>query len=68
VIAADGIQFLRAAFNVIASPKDRETMAVIAEESGFAWILPPPAEPRKPGREKEREPGAPSLLNPPSPH
>jgi hypothetical protein len=68
VLAADGIQFLRAAFNVIASPKDRETMAVIAEESGFAWILPPPAEQKKLGQEKEREPGAPSLLNPPSPH
>jgi len=68
VSAADAVQFLRAAFNVIASPKDRETMASIAEETGFAWILPPPAEPKKPGQEKEREPGAPSLLAPPSPH
>lgn len=68
VLAADAIQFLRAAFNAIASPKDRLTMAVIAEETGFAWILPPPTEPKKPGQEKEREPGAPSLLAPPAPH
>jgi hypothetical protein len=67
VLAADAIQFLRAAFTVIASPKDRETMAIIADESGFAWILPPPPEPKKPGQEIEREPGAPSLLARPSP-
>jgi hypothetical protein len=68
VLAADAVQFLRAAFNVIAEPKDRETMAIIADESGFAWILSPPAEPKKPGQEKQREPDAPSLLAPPSPH
>jgi hypothetical protein len=67
VLAADAIQFLRAAFTAITSPKDRETMAIIADESGFAWILPPPPEPKKPGQEIEREPGAPSLLARPSP-
>jgi len=67
VLAADAVQFLRAAFTAIASPKDRETMAMIAEETGFEWLLPPPPEPKKPGQQAEREPGAPSLLAPHSP-
>jgi hypothetical protein len=67
VLAADAVQFLRAAFTAIASPKDRETMAMIAEQTGFEWLLAPPPEPKKPGQQAEREPGAPSLLAPHSP-
>ena len=69
VRAADAIQFLRAALSAIAPPKARQTMAVIGQETGFAWILPPPVESRPPSAaqasqqgESERPPGAPSLF------
>lgn len=58
----DGIQFLRAALAAIAPPNARQTFAVIGQESGFAWILRPPAEPKAPN--EQRPPGAPSLLHP----
>jgi hypothetical protein len=66
--AADTTQFLRAALAVIA-PNARQTMATVGRESGFAWVLPPPPEPKKPGlqppAEQQRPEGAPSLLHPP---
>jgi len=63
----DGIQFLRAAVAAISPPNSRQTFAVIGQESGFAWVLPPPSEPKMPGLRKEqpREPGAPSLIKHP---
>lgn len=62
----DGIQFLRAALAAIAPPSARETFAVIGQETGFAWVLPPPPEPTKPGvRQQERPADAPSLLKHP---
>lgn len=64
VLAVDATQFLRAALDAITPPKSRETIAVIGVDSGFQWVLQPPAEPVPPGQQKEREPGAPSLLNP----
>lgn len=64
VLAIDALQFLRAALGVVASPNARETVASISAESGFTWILKPPAEPQKPGQEKERPEDAPSLLHP----
>jgi len=33
-------------------------------ESGFNWILKPPAESQKPEEKNERPPDAPSLLHP----
>jgi hypothetical protein len=66
ILAADATQFLRAAFAAIAPPSQHEAMAVISEEKGFDWILAPPPEPKKPGQEKQREPGAPTLMKPPS--
>src|SRR5580700_9301991 len=63
ILAVDAIQFLRGALNVIASPNARETIASIGMESGFSWILKPPAESQKPAEKKE-EPDAPSLLHP----
>ena len=67
--SSDAIQFLRAALSVIAPPKARETMAIIGQETGFAWILPPPAEsqPQSAGQpnqqgQGERPAGAPSLF------
>jgi hypothetical protein len=62
--AADATQFLRAALDAIAPPDTRETMAVISEESGFAWVLAPPPEAALPGLKPARSPDAPSLLHP----
>lgn len=61
----DATQFLRAALESIAPPKARETMASIGFETGFEWILQPPPEPKRPGQQKERPAGAPSLRHPP---
>jgi hypothetical protein len=66
VLSTDAVQFLRAAMAAIAPPNARQTMAIIGIETGFEWILAPPPEPKRPGKEKERPPGAPSLLKPPS--
>jgi len=62
--AADTIQFLRAALDAIAPPNARETMAIIREEEGFAWVLAPPRETALPGIQPARPPDAPSLLHP----
>jgi hypothetical protein len=64
ILAVDATQFLRAALTTIASPESRETMAAIGIETGFDWILKPPAEPKRPGEEKERPDDAPSLVRP----
>jgi hypothetical protein len=64
VLPADATQFLRAALDRIAPPSTRETMAIISEEDGFAWILPPPHEQPLPGIAPARPPDAPSLLHP----
>jgi hypothetical protein len=63
----DAIQFLRAALAAIASPNERETFAVIGEETGFAWILAPPLEPKRPNQAKQptRPDEAPSLIKHP---
>jgi hypothetical protein len=66
ILSADAIQFLRGAMAAVAPPNARQTMAIIGFETGFDWILAPPPEPKQPGKEKERSPGAPSLLKPPS--
>lgn len=73
VLSSEAIPFLRAAIAAIAKPGSRQTMAVIGQESGIQWIIPPPPETRKaipqvlkqPGQE-ERPADAPSLLHPPS--
>jgi hypothetical protein len=61
----DGVQFLRAALAAIAPPSARETFAVIGQETGFAWVLPPPPEPKKPRVQQERPAEAPSLIKRP---
>lgn len=68
ILAADGIQFFRAAMDAIAPPKARQTMAIIRPEAGFSWILQPPPDAPSPYQQpKPREAGAPSLANPPHP-
>jgi hypothetical protein len=62
--AADATQFLRAALDAIAPPDTRETMAIISEETGFAWVLAPPRETALPGIQAAAPPDAPSLLHP----
>jgi hypothetical protein len=64
ILPADATQFLRAALDAIAPPSTRETMAMISEEDGFSWILPPPHEQPLPGIAPNRPPQAPSLLHP----
>ncbi len=68
VRSQDGVQFLRAAVAAISPPNARQTFAVIGQESGFAWVLPPPPEPKRPGlqkKEEERPADAPSLVKHP---
>jgi hypothetical protein len=65
--AQEAIQFLRATIAAISPPHARETFATIGPETGFAWVLPPPAEAKKPGPAKApQEEGAPSLLKHPN--
>jgi hypothetical protein len=57
---SDATQFLRSAFNALASPNAGEAVAVINEKTGFEWILEPPKEKEN----KPRPPGAPTLEKP----
>lgn len=70
ILAVDATQFLRAAISATSDPKFRQTLAVIGYESGFEWILRPPAEPKSATppqqAEKDRPENAPTLLGPPS--
>jgi hypothetical protein len=69
ILAADATPFLRAAISATTLPQLRQTLAVIGFESGFEWVLRPPAEPKSAApqqAEKDRPQGAPSLLGPPS--
>ena len=66
VLAADAIQFLRAAIAAISPPNSRQTMAAVGAQTGFQWILPPPPEPKRPGQKQDRPEGAPTLAKPPS--
>jgi hypothetical protein len=60
----DATQFLRAALGAVTPADIPQTMAIIREETGFDWILRPPAE-AKPAKDT-RPPGAPSLAHPQS--
>jgi len=64
ILPADAAQFLRAALDATAPPSTRETMAMIDEENGFSWVLPPPKEAARPELAPARAPDAPSLLHP----
>jgi len=63
----DASQFLRAALDAIAPPGSHQAVASLGEDRGFAWVLPPPPEPKAlPGRQQaDRPAGAPSLRHPP---
>lgn len=65
ILAADATQFLRAALDAIAPPRARETMAVITEDKGCDWILPPPPEPKATLQRASRPADAPTLQKPP---
>jgi hypothetical protein len=64
VATADATQFLRAALNAISPQKARETVAMIGFQTGFAWILQPPNEPKPALQQKERPADAPTLIKP----
>ncbi|HWQ03006.1 MAG TPA: hypothetical protein VNL38_00865 [Candidatus Nitrosotenuis sp.] len=64
--SADALLWLRPAMNVI-TPQDAEQMiAVVAERSGFEWVLAPRERPERAEEKpaKAREPGAPTLRKP----
>jgi len=66
VLPDDATQFLRAALDAISPPSARQTMAIISQEKGFEWILPPPPEPAAPPlKNPQRPPNAPTLMHPP---
>lgn len=60
-LSADAVQFLRAALDALAPPHARETMAILQKETGFSWILPPPAPPAAPAVLQNHPLGAPTL-------
>jgi hypothetical protein len=64
ITATDATQFLRAAMGAITPADTPQTMAIIREQTGFDWILRPPAEPKSP--KSTRPAGAPSLAHPTS--
>jgi hypothetical protein len=73
VMSSDAVPFLRAAMSATAKPESRQTLAVIGQETGIQWIVPPPPEIRKSIQQAAQQPGqterpadAPSLLHPPS--
>lgn len=73
ILVPDATQFLRAALAATTDPKSRQTMAVVNLDSGFEWVLKPPAEPKPLApapqdteTEKDRPAERPSLLGPPS--
>jgi hypothetical protein len=59
-----GLPYMRAALNTLAEGR-RMQLAVIRPDTGFAWIVAPPPEPKLPGEEKQRPPDAPTLERPP---
>jgi hypothetical protein len=68
--AQEGIQFLRATLAAMTPRHARETFATIGPETGFAWVLPPPPEPKRTGQTERPQQGpegaAPSLLKHPN--
>ena len=64
IATADATQFLRASLGAISPANARETVASIGFQTGFAWILPPPNEPKPALQQKERPADAPTLLKP----
>jgi hypothetical protein len=63
ILSVDAVQFLRAALAATTPPNCRETLAIIREESGFEWILAPPAEPKAPSTLPDRPADAPTLVH-----
>jgi hypothetical protein len=64
VPSTDATQFFRAALDTTAPRGAPQIIAKIGQESGFAWILAPPAEAVNPGLQPQRPPDAPSLVGP----
>jgi hypothetical protein len=71
IAAVDATQFLRAVISATTAPNARQTMATVSPETGFEWVLKPPAEPKSAAAQeaekagKELPPEAPSLLHAP---
>lgn len=65
ILAAGATSFLRSCLQALAVPSARAELAVVSQEQGFQWIIPPPAEDKSPPLEPSRPPGAPTLITPP---
>ena len=61
----DASEFLRAALGALALPEARPILAVIQEQRGFEWLLPPSELPEKAGEAQPHEPSAPTLRKKP---
>lgn len=61
----DAVTWLRAVLNAIPPPGSAQALAVIAEESGFDWVLAPREAPARAEEAAPREPGAPTLRKKP---
>lgn len=62
--SAEATHFFRAALDAISPPNAQQSIAILREESGFKWVLEPPAEAKPPGVQSNRPPGAPTLRRP----
>lgn len=62
--SAAGLPFMRAALETLANGH-RIQLAVIRPDTGFAWVVAPPPEPKLPGEDKLRPPDAPTLEHAP---
>ena len=64
VKSADGTQFFRAALDAVSPPNAQQSIGILGDESGFKWVLAPPAEPKAPEVQGNRPAGAPTLRHP----
>jgi hypothetical protein len=64
VKSADATQFFRATLEAVSPPNAQQSIGILREESGFKWVLEPPAEPKAPGIQSNRPRGAPTLRHP----
>ena len=65
--AVDVAAFFRTCLGALAVPKARMIEAEINKERGLGWFVQPPVEEERPGSERARPAGAPTLLRPSKP-
>jgi hypothetical protein len=63
--AADALEWLRPALELLTPPQAAQFLGVINERGGLEWVLAPPRAAERAEEQKPREPGAPTLRKPP---